>query len=245
MRGVLSGLALAAALAVSSTAQAAAYLATYTGVVSDSYALQADSAGGHQINTNDFGAVDGAFDGATFTLKYRYDTSVGSETKINWTDNLIGLEPNSPITWAGISINGQTASIGPISRSLVTAFNGIPIGFPDVRGFGHQADYYSDDGQSFRIAEIFLYNITVDAELNQTFSGPPSGGDTPYSTGDFALQRYNAATDRYRISGGNLIPTYLTVEAIPEPASWALMLTGFAGLGAALRRRRSAARPLA
>ena len=31
-------------------------------------------------------------------------------------------------------------------------------------------------------------------------------------------------------------------EGVPEPGAWALMLTGFAGLGAALRRRRSALR---
>jgi hypothetical protein len=32
----------------------------------------------------------------------------------------------------------------------------------------------------------------------------------------------------------------VSAAAVPEPAAWALMLTGFAGLGAALRRRRRA-----
>jgi hypothetical protein len=31
------------------------------------------------------------------------------------------------------------------------------------------------------------------------------------------------------------------VAAVPEPASWAMMLVGFGGLGAILRRRRQAA----
>ena len=32
-----------------------------------------------------------------------------------------------------------------------------------------------------------------------------------------------------------------TVTAVPEPAGWAMMLVGFGGLGALLRRRRAAA----
>jgi PEP-CTERM putative exosortase interaction domain len=34
-------------------------------------------------------------------------------------------------------------------------------------------------------------------------------------------------------------------SAVPEPAAWALMITGFAGAGAAIRRQRASARPVA
>lgn len=35
--------------------------------------------------------------------------------------------------------------------------------------------------------------------------------------------------------------TLVSPSAAPEPAAWALMLLGFGGLGAVLRRRRAAA----
>jgi hypothetical protein len=54
------------------------------------------------------------------------------------------------------------------------------------------------------------------------------------------------ASDIYGTNGktGNVGAT-LTAGGVPEPASWALMLVGFGGLGAALRHRRSQALALA
>jgi hypothetical protein len=46
------------------------------------------------------------------------------------------------------------------------------------------------------------------------------------------------------VTAGRLVPLALVVAtipdagAVPEPATWAMMITGFAGLGATLRRRR-------
>lgn len=36
------------------------------------------------------------------------------------------------------------------------------------------------------------------------------------------------------------VTVYLTVTGVPEPATWAMMLTGFLGLGAGLRKQRNA-----
>ena len=41
---------------------------------------------------------------------------------------------------------------------------------------------------------------------------------------------------------GEIISGAITVFAVPEPASWALMLVGFGGLGYALRSRRKLAK---
>jgi hypothetical protein len=241
MRALVLKLAVAFGLAMSSAASAAPYLATYTGTVSDSYAVTATASGDVIGNTNDFGAVNGSFDGATFTLRLLYDTSVGGLADYPYTKNLEGSAPNSPISWAAMTINGQTMALPSISHSIVTVFNFSSVGFPDSRGFGHQAQRYTGDGSLDGSIAISLFNISVDAILNQTFSGAPSGGDVQYSTGYFGFDSYDAATDTYRYAGGDLRATYLTVAALPEPGSWTLMLLGFAGLGAALRRPRPVA----
>lgn len=51
----------------------------------------------------------------------------------------------------------------------------------------------------------------------------------PVAYGDFSPQSYSLTT-----SPGSYTPT-----AIPEPAAWAMMIGGFGGVGAMLRRRRA------
>ncbi|MGH6993058.1 MAG: PEPxxWA-CTERM sorting domain-containing protein, partial [Caulobacteraceae bacterium] len=53
----------------------------------------------------------------------------------------------------------------------------------------------------------------------------------------------SSATDPFTTAGVNggdgSVDIVELAAAVPEPASWALMLAGFFGLGAALRARRS------
>ena len=55
----------------------------------------------------------------------------------------------------------------------------------------------------------------------------------------------NVANDRYRVNGNGTISAFGTatsrpsaVAAVPEPATWAMMLVGFGMMGAAMRYRR-------
>lgn len=54
----------------------------------------------------------------------------------------------------------------------------------------------------------------------------------------FSFQSVEAASPQF----DNMAWSASTVSAVPEPAAWALMITGFAGAGAAIRRQRAAAR---
>jgi hypothetical protein len=59
-------------------------------------------------------------------------------------------------------------------------------------------------------------------------------------TGGF---RYYDFVSTSQADGQNFLITNLTVTPVPEPASWALMLLGFGGLGAVMRLRRARPAP--
>ena len=70
------------------------------------------------------------------------------------------------------------------------------------------------------------------------FSFNPSTQIFHSSQGDFTL-----TVDNFTVGGGNTATpiTGFIQAAVPEPATWAMMLVGFAGIGMAMRRRRSPA----
>ena len=77
-------------------------------------------------------------------------------------------------------------------------------------------------------------NSSIDFSMGLTVSiygdGSPGGGDPGYASGIGDL--ITGGGTRIGISGAG-IP-----GGIPEPAAWALMILGFGGVGATLRRRR-------
>lgn len=93
-------------------------------------------------------------------------------------------------------------------------------------GNGSEALVFSVDGQSF------TFNPVADNGLVNTFQ-----------PGQFSFIGSGAATNLLiTSSGGNgvdaLVDNVAVNAAVPEPATWGMMLLGFAGVGTALRRRR-------
>jgi choice-of-anchor C domain-containing protein len=86
----------------------------------------------------------------------------------------------------------------------------------------------------------FTYSFTVGPNsrssmnwVSQSLDFTATGSSTQieFASGSTDQCCYGAAIDNVAISGG----------AVPEPASWALMLTGFFGMGSVLRRQRQSA----
>jgi hypothetical protein len=69
-----------------------------------------------------------------------------------------------------------------------------------------------------------------------------SGGNESVNTlltGGFRYYDFVSTVPLGGASGGNVLLKSLTVTPVPEPETWALMIAGFGGIGAALRRRRT------
>ena len=92
------------------------------------------------------------------------------------------------------------------------------------------------DGSNFDPAGYFINNVYVDL----------SAADLPLYGRNFGVFSFNVAQgDTY---GFYVAPEFaffgrgsLTIGAIPEPSSWAMLIAGFGLVGATLRRRRAVA----
>lgn len=140
-----------------------------------------------------------------------------------------GLQDSFFRTCSLIGYGGTPAGCGAGSYSLGLNFvNG------SVFAGGDGLDFYS--------------LITLSADAN---AGPPNQGYYPGTldayidpmilfSADLNLSDYSLSVGGVSApltAGGN------GAGGVPEPAAWAMMLLGFGGIGAAIRRRRSGARP--
>ena len=124
-----------------------------------------------------------------------------------------GLDPISP----GVTLTPPSSSI-----QIGTGAGGgplwAPLGGDSGSCWGPGCGYTGWIRSDFQVANAGSYRLKF---------GVSNWGDTAYQTG--------LAYDGLSIGGHEI------GEGVPEPASWALMILGFGGVGALLRRRREAA----
>lgn len=110
------------------------------------------------------------------------------------------------------------------------------------------AAFLSEDGLYNDFAFVRVYNDEVDFQLFQSdaFSVAPVGYTAwtrfyrQLGAGTYTLEAgIGNATDNFGLSY-LLLDSVAVTATIPEPASWAMMILGFFGLGGVLRRRQSA-----
>ncbi|HEY7900832.1 MAG TPA: PEPxxWA-CTERM sorting domain-containing protein [Caulobacteraceae bacterium] len=162
-------------------------------------------------------------------------------------------------TAAGVStfilsgaITGGSAGYNSGTYEFITTYNGAdsPTAGPNAPqarsnpSFPNEFFYSHFDPSTDMVLELFgtpTGNHIIDLVTNGVFDGPGFGFSfvTASCTGvDVCDQNTVGLTPGATIGGP--VDISASFAAVPEPATWAIMLAGFAGLGAALRRRRSA-----
>jgi hypothetical protein len=134
-----------------------------------------------------------------------------------------------------LSIDGAATNGSPPHYFVVYPNTGD---YPILRG---NCDWqgYGCGGQGYTIHERYAgMDVTIGAYAI-TLDLTPQALNEINTTGGLTFN-YFGSSDYY--GGSDISDAVVTLETgIPEPASWALMIAGFGGLGAALRRRRQAA----
>jgi hypothetical protein len=126
----------------------------------------------------------------------------------------------------GFSVNPELLGNLTAHIDITDLGTGLTYGY-DALGAGN--DNYNVDGtvqNSARLSFGFLLGNAFDPDKNDTYKVTLSVtgiGDSPRSLTTYAQVGTGASTG-----------------AVPEPASWAMMVGGFGLIGAAMRRRRTA-----
>jgi hypothetical protein len=213
-------------------------LLTYTGTVDPTLS---------QDPSNFFG---GSINGQTVVVRMLVQTDprpgatldIGSDTDVSFADiNAAGAA--SPVL-------AYSVTVGSITSDLCSLVG--ECGAPDANGsITSISPFVIDPSQSFVptwdtqvSAPNFGVEILVRDEIGRRL---PQGGDLVLPPGVYSAADGYSFFAGVGISPDGLNSTFidssdgvLTVQVVPEPATWALMIAGFGLAGAALRRRRAA-----
>jgi hypothetical protein len=159
-------------------------------------------------------------------------------------DLLVSSEGTSlinAITPGGVVTTLQSSSGGPVSIPLAETVSVVPLNFGQsgnpLEGF-YVADYPFDIQKAGVVSQFTPY--LGDAIVTSEFGSNSPIWDLSYN-GD-ALNTFTVSqigTLPYQSEDGIFVTAQRIVDVgTPEPATWAMMLIGFGGLGAAMRRQR-------
>lgn len=239
----------AATLLAAEPAQAAEYIITYTGTVSASH-----------DGTGTFGDPNASLDGLTFTATYLLTAPLpGANTfEEEFSARIWGgaeYAAPSPLS-ATLTINGITQAVSGNQRGDVEQ-KFVPDEIFEVGEIRHLVKHFDQalNHEFLQSNRYLLSNFirsgfgnfdflnTTDYTASLDYDVRP--GDV--STGSFRFEEFRY--DGIYYAYGDLTATHVTIAAaplggaVPEPATWAMMLLGIGAVAAGLRSARQRRRP--
>ncbi|MEY2884667.1 MAG: hypothetical protein RL490_2391, partial [Pseudomonadota bacterium] len=175
------------------------------------------------------------------THPYGTSFQISGQARVTWTGFPAYLEPNAD---SDNQFHYYFTTDAPFDLQMTYAMPAL---------YGIDSDYYSVGG---RFTGIFVQGGTAadrsDSGSLFNMSRDPRESDPDKNinwhlpAGVYTLTVYGALNAHTYHPGGvsvivpqmTLATNLLPIASVPEPASWALLLTGFGLIGAALRRRR-------
>lgn len=241
---LLAGATLGFAVSLLTSAASAAVLyVSYEGTVVD----------GHD-DTGEFNLAGQSLDGLSFTANYVIDLGTAGATHDSypWTDFYYGTFASSPVT-ATITLNGVTRSFGQYSgydqRTDYSLQPGCVTDCTDasfLMGASNQSLY--DIGLDRYVTKEYMNmgGFSSDGTIHGIDHGPVNFTNPPVTLqGYVSINQYvqhlpgNGMDDIHNAVAILKINSVMTtMEAVPEPSSWALMISGFGMAGAAMRASR-------
>ena len=166
---------------------------------------------------------------------------------------------------AGNATIAQAGTLGP--ANLTTSVSGINfstgdsdsttlgtwLGNPALSSTTLDNSYMLFTGSIFLTAGANPFTIAHDDGVQLSLDGGiglalDDAGPTPPTTTPFTIMAPSTGTYNFTLAYGEccggpavlqwLYPTGAPVGGVPEPATWAMMLLGFGGIGLAMRKRR-------